>query len=245
MELRELLESKIYVKDGSAMSFKSPAEYINPFLDRVSKLTNSFEVEGIKSAINKNEEDNTENVSYGRFLIEAVLPSQFDVEDCISKIGLIVALDNQKPLMKVYSGKDVRACMNLTIFNADNVFTQEMLGNTNSIYGKAVEYADKMEEGLEEFKAKVEIMKNTIYSGSTLNEKTGQLVKDSMLNSKLGHTVILQGFKEMLDSKSKYALKNGETTAWNYYNSITEFIKRADIADQPSKTVILSSLFLN
>ncbi len=45
MELQELLDSEIYVKEGSGVDFKAPKEYIMPFIDKISKLTDDFVIE--------------------------------------------------------------------------------------------------------------------------------------------------------------------------------------------------------
>lgn len=245
MELQELLSSKVFLKENSLINFESPAKYVNPFIDKVSKLTDRFNVEVSGRVANANESDNTENVAYGRYKIEALLPEAYRVEESDAVIGLIVALDSAKPVMKVYSGKNVIACLNLTIFNANNVFAQEMTGNVTSLYGKVGEYTDKVIQDNDDYIATVRKLKSEIYSGSTRLEMMGRLMDRSMENPKLGHTVIVQGYKELKNNKSVYYAKGGETTAWNWYNSITEYIKNADILDRSSKTVALSEIFLN
>lgn len=243
--LNELKESKIFVKEDSSITFKNPKEYLEPFFESTAKFNPEYRVT-IQNKVTNREDSGIDNTSYGRFMVEALLGNDYDVQDCQSTIGFIVALDTQKPIMKTFSGKNVFACTNLTIFNAENVFSQELLGNTKSLYAKVTEYSDKMAEELEEFNKLVEALKNKTYSGSQLEKMTGKLLLESLKQPKLGHTVINQGTKELLDAKSRYRLSpDGSTSAWNYYNSITEFIKKADVLDRSTKTVLLSNIFLN
>lgn len=245
MELQELLSSKVFLKENSLINFESPSKYVEPFLEKVSALTDRITVEVSGRVANADEETHKENIAYGRYKVEAVLPVDYRVHEAEGVIGLIVALDNSKPIMKVYTGKNVMACLNLSIFNANNVFAQEMTGNVTSLYNKVGEYVRDVAKDTEEFNKIVIDMKNTNYSGLKLQEMTGRLLEKSIKNPKLGHTVIIQGFRELLNSKSVYYAKNGETTAWNYYNSITEFIKNSDVLDRSTKTIALSDIFLN
>lgn len=244
MEIQELLNSKIYVKENSSINFNSPKTYIEPFIEEVTKLTSNFRIEVSNKVTNLNEEDSLENTAYGRYKIEAIMPSEYDVQDSESTVGLIVALDNAKPVMKVFSGKNVKACINLTIFNPDYVYTQELMGNAKSVYTKTKEYVQEMVQSIEEYNKRVIQLKETIYTGNQLRELHGRLIEGGLKNSKLGHTVVVQAMRELMDSKSKYYAKNDSTTAWNYYNAITEYVKNADILDRPTKTLLLSDLFL-
>ena len=246
LTLDELYEAKTYVRDSGGFDFKHYREYVAPFVDKVtSRISDAtFEVSAVVGAVNKDEETEALNTSYGRFLVTARMPKAYNTEEAGSKIGMIVALDNQKPVMKVFSGKDVFACMNLTIFNADHLLSQDLTANIGAIYSKADEYAMKMGDELTDFIKKVDALKAMSFKGKDLDEIIGKLIQYSLRNPKLGTNPIMQGTKDLFESKSKYALKEGATTGWNYYNAITEAIKKADINDQATKTISLSRAFL-
>jgi len=249
LTLQEVLESKIYVKDTSGMVFKSPSDYISPFIDTVSKLTTDFQVTAVDGSINQNDEGDY-NRAFSRVLVEAKLPADFtyqgetDRDTLDSKIGFIYALDLQKPVVKVFAGKDVRACTNLTIFNADHLYSQELTGNVAGVYKKAQGYIDSFQADLEEFLSTMNILTSKSYSGRDLDELNGKMIRQALRTPKLGTTPILQGIKELYEPKSVYSLKDKATTGWNYYNAITEQLKKADITDRALKTIILSSLIL-
>lgn len=246
LTVEQLFDSKTYVRESGGFDFKHAREYVMPFVDKVkSRISDAeFDVTAVTGAINKDEESEILNISYGRFLVTARLPVAYDTEEASSKIGMIVALDNQKPVMKVFSGKDVKACMNLTIFNADHLYSQDITANIGSIYNKADDYAMKVGDELTDFIKKVDTLKAMSFKGETLHEIIGKLVEYSLRQPKLGQTPILAGVKELYETKSKYALKEGATTGWNLYNGITEAIKKADISDQALKTILLSRAFL-
>ena len=169
--LNELTESKIFVKEDSAISFKKPLEYLEPFLEKTARFNPDYKVT-IQNKVTNREDSGIDNTAYGRFMVEALLPKDYDSiqADAQSTIGFIVALDTAKPIMKAFSGKNVYACTNLTIFNADNVFAQDMLGNTKSAYEKIGQFSEKMAEELEQFEKMVEALKGKTYSGSQLDQ---------------------------------------------------------------------------
>lgn len=246
LTLEQLYEAKTFVRDSGGFDFKHYKEYVAPFVEKVTNRISdaTFEVAAVVGAVNKDEDTEALNTSYGRFLITARMPKAYDTPEAGSKIGMIVALDNQKPVMKVFSGKDVFACMNLTIFNADHLFSQDLTANIGSVYSKADDYAMKMGDELTTFIKQVDALKALTFKGKDLDEIIGHLVRYSLRQPKLGTNPIMQGTKELFETKSKYALKEGATTAWNYYNSITEAIKKADINDQALKTILLSRALL-
>lgn len=246
LSLNDLYESKTYVRESGGFDFKHAKEYVAPFIEKITNRISdaTFDITAVTGAINKDEDTQALNVSYGRFLVTAHLPPAYETEEAFSKIGMIVALDNQKPVMKVFSGKDVKACMNLTIFNADHLLTQDLTANIGSIYNKADDYAIKVGDELNDFRKKVELLKAMTFKGESLHEIIGKLIEYSLRQPKLGQTPILSGTKELYDTKSKYSLKEGAVSGWTYYNSITEAIKKADISDQALKTILLSRAFL-
>lgn len=247
LTLDEVLDSKTYVKENSMVKFEPPSEYISPFVDEVSRLTDNFRVQAIQGSVNQ-EKTGEKNIAYSRVLIEALMPSKYDItgqndkESAQSVVGMVYALDVQKPVVKVYSGKNVYACTNLCIFNADNLYRQELTGG-RTVYKKAKEYTDTMEADVQEFIEICEKLKNNHYAGDELNKKIGELLKDSFRYKMSSY--VTRGVQLMLDSKTMYALDNGSTSEWNFYNAITEIIKSdKNISDRADKVVNLSRMFI-
>lgn len=248
LQLEEVLNSKTYVKENSMVKFEPPREYIEPFLENVDSLAKSYRISAIRGSVNQ-EDTGEENVAYSRVLVEAEMPSKFDIignsdkDSAASVIGMIYALDTQKPVIKVYSGKNVFACTNLTIFNADNLYSQELTGGRTA-YKKSKEYADTMEADVEAFTIIYNRLLNNEFAGDELNKRIGYLLKNSF-RYRLDN-YLLRGMRLIFDPKSTYHIGNdGVTTDWNLYNSVTEIIKGdKNISDKPDKTLNLSRIFI-
>ena len=92
--------------------------YVEPFLERVSRLTNDFSVQvklPDQITFDVNEGQNVEDTTYNRVLIQGVLPTTFDNHKEV--IGMVYGLDVRKPIIKLYRGAINCACTNLCIFN--------------------------------------------------------------------------------------------------------------------------------
>lgn len=241
MKIEEILLSKTYVKENGAISFAPAREYIQPFLDKIPNA--QWEVEVANEVVNKNEEDETLNIAYPRVSIKGKL----GITDLYTSIiGLVYALDLQRPLIKVYTGQEVNVCTNLTIFNAEEVFTQDLLGNYKEIYDKAQHYFERKEKQLEEYIRIYNDLVNTNLTNNELNELMGKLLFKSH-KTKLGTTPIVKASQLLKDPSSIYYVKDGKDfscTKWNVYNSITQTLGKSDILEKPSKVVSLSRILL-
>lgn len=246
IQVDEILRSKIYVKENSAISFNSPKQYIEPFLEKFGNLPGvSFNVR-VSDKVANREEDGKANEAYGRVLIEAKLPSMYSVNEHDSVIGMVYALDTQKPTMKVYSGENAWACTNLSIFGARYIQQVELLQGVATIYDRAVEYIEGVDKQIERFKVLHDKMSQHVYENEQINEITGFLLREGIRNKQIGLSPITEAVRSLDDPKSKYAIRENKTTQWNIYNAITQYITdKVDIADKASKSVMVSKLFVN
>lgn len=243
LTLEQILNSKIYVKDGAGVAFQSPREYIEPFLTAVQSLSPTFEVAISGRNANKNE-DNTINESFARVHVCAKLPNEYCVEEHNSVIGLVYGLDTQKPVMKVYAGRDAWACTNLAIFRADHVHQVELVQGTATIYEKAARFAELVPEHIQQFVQKVKAMKDRQYEGPEIDRVIGRLLRESLNNKFVGTTPVLAAVQSMEDAKSVYAIRENKTTQWNMYSAVTQYVTdKVDIVDKPTKTVLISNIF--
>lgn len=236
----ELLESKTFVKQGSIVELPSPSMVLTPFLNITENIVGGqYVVKTSNSVINKND-DESDNVAYGRFNLEYKLPAMFDTDNSFYTLGIVCGLDTQKPIVKVYGGHRVSACTNLTVFNAEQVFTQELTGNVNMCYEKITKYFQTIEEQNREYISTVRTLTQRVLDEQQIHERIGKLMEFGIRNPRLGTTVIIDGIKEMLNPKSVYAIKNGSTTDWNILNSVTEFVSsKADILDESTKALLI------
>lgn len=236
----ELLSSKTYFKQGSIISLPSPEQVLTPFLNITENIKGgTYIVKTSNDVINEND-DNTQNVAFGRFNVEYKLPALFDTENSFYTLGIVAGLDTQKPIIKVYGGHRVSACTNLTVFNAEQVFIQELTGNINMCYNKINDYFAKVEEQNKEYMRIVKILSQRVLNEQMIHERIGQLMEFAIKQPRLGTTVIIDGVKEMLNPKSIYAIKEGKTTDWNILNSVTQFVStKSDILDEATKALLI------
>ncbi len=240
-----VLRSKIYVKENSPISFGSPSAYIEPFLEKLQGTGATFRVDVSDRVANKETTGQT-NEAYGRVLVEAKMPNEYCAFDHDSVIGMVYALDTQKPSIKIYSGENAWACTNLSIFGARHIHTVELLQGTTSIYEKALEYVEGLTEQLRKFKILYERMNEKRYQGEEINTMVGYLLREGMKNKNIGTTPILSAVGSLEDPKSKYGIRDDSTSQWNVYNAITQYVTdKVDIADKASKSVMISKLFAN
>jgi hypothetical protein len=245
LTINTILQSKIYVKENSPISFGSPGQYIEPFLEKLKDTGATYRV-AVSDRVANRETTGQTNEAYGRVLIEAKMPNEFCAYEHDSVIGMVYALDTQKPSIKVYSGENAWACTNLSIFGARYIHNVELLQGTASIYEKAMEYVDGIAEQIRRFKNLYERMNEKYYQDEEINTMVGYLLREGLRNKNIGSTPILAAVNTMEDSKSKYAIRDNRTSQWNMYNAVTQYITdKCDIADKASKTVMIGKLFVS
>jgi hypothetical protein len=245
VKLLDVLNSKVYVHEKSQITFGSPKSFIEPFLDKFSNLGVEFKVGVSERVVNKEADNDNINQAFGRVLIEAKFPQQYCTNEHDTVIGMMYALDIQKPVVKIYSGHNAWACTNLAIFGGRYVHQVEILSGYQSVYDKGLEYVDGLTKQLAEFQHIYSRMNETIYEGEDINKIIGKLVREGYKNKQIGVTPILSAIKDLEDSKSKYAIAGNQTSQWNIYSAITNYITdKVDILDKASKTALISNLFV-
>lgn len=243
LSLNDVMDSKAFVK--GSVTFKTAREYIEPFLEKTSKICNDYSV-AISGLDENANEDGTLNIAYGRVKVETKLPASFQAMGMVGKIGMVYGLDTQKPIIKVYTGTEVSACTNLTVFRALDLFQVGMLENFSTVYDHVQQYTDRIYDTIEKYKIMVEQLKNQKFEQNTLNQALGKLLNASIANNYIGVQPIISAARELANPKSMYHAKDGITDGWNLYNSITDHIThKSDILDAPSKTLMISNLVLN
>lgn len=245
VSLNDILKSKVYIKENSGVNFGSPRQYIEPFLEKMKDSGATYRVAVAERTANKEEEGEI-NEAYGRVLIEAKLPNEFCVNEHDSVIGMLYALDTQKPSMKIYSGENAWACTNLSIFGSRYIHSVELVQGVNSVYDKTMEYMEGLTQQLSRFRTIYTKMNEKIYEGEEINTIVGYLLRESYKNKSIGTTPIISAMQSMEDNKSKYAIRENKISQWLTYNAITQYVTdKCSISEKASKSVSISNLFVN
>lgn len=244
LTIDEVLKSKVYVSEKRGVNFHSPRQYIEPFLEKFKNINGvQYETKVSGSVINK-EEDDTINAAYSRIGVKVTLPENYRINEHNSVIGMVYALDTIKPIMKVYSGEDADACLNLCIFGAQYFHSVEILARTANIYERAGMYIEGVEKQLADFQKIYEQLNDRQYRGKEIDEIMGRLLRSCYNNKLIGTNPVLAALKDLENPKSVYAIKENNTSAWNIYSAMTQYITdKVDIAEKPTKTVMVSNLF--
>ena len=251
MNLTDVLSSKVFVKEDGAINFQTPKTYLEPFIDVVGDKAQEWRIKTANQVVNA-EESGEKNIAYPRIAIEADLgisQVQNGLPNFFSgTVGMLYALDMQKPIVKVYTGLNVRSCLNLTIFNAEHVFQQELLGNYREVYSRASSYMKSIEKREKEYQKIYNDLKVEL-NEEGLNELIGYLVRRGS-KDKIGLTPITGAVKLLEAPGTNYSIYDADNkfhcTKWNVFNSITQVLSgNKDFTDVPTKTISLAKLFLN
>jgi len=245
LALEDILNSKIYVKESGAVSFKAPSEYIGQFVEAGEKVNADWRIKVADPVINE-EVTGARNIAYPRVMVEADMGEL--IPDFKAVVGMVYALDLQKPVIKTYTGFNVSGCINLTIFNADNLYQQELLGDYESVYNMARKYISEKQNDVLDFKEKFNKLATTNLTEPQLNELLGRMLRQSK-RTRLGVSPIIGAAKLLDDSSSNYYVRpDGKfgCTQFNVYNAVTQILTDSnDITDRANKTIQLARLIMN
>ena len=121
--LDQLLSGKAtQIKDRNYFPTRA---YVEPFLETMSKFTSDFRVQvKVPDQITRTVDGNvnTDDITYNRVLIEAVMPDEYAWDNHDEVIGFLYGLDVRKPIVKMYRGGLNRACTNLCVFDLLLIF---------------------------------------------------------------------------------------------------------------------------
>lgn len=250
--LNQLLEGKATrIKNKDYAPTRS---YVEPFLERMSKITNDFRVQvklPDQVTCTSGEGERHDDITYNRVLIQAVLPNKFDNHQEV--IGMVYGLDVRKPLIKIYRGAINCACTNLCIFDPSFLNVQ-FIEQGKGISYKPVEYLMERES---EMQLMLETLHNTEWNGSVQNIESnlGRWIRSALLSEyesgygkiKLGTDIVIKAYSSMfVDQESPYYIGEGNNVdMFTVYNAFTELISNdngKDIMNKCEKTILLRQI---
>lgn len=252
--LEELLVGKATrIKNNE---FLPTSAYVEPFLEKMSKFTDDFRIEvklpnQITTTVNEN--INTDDVTYNRVWIQAVMPEEYKFDNHCEVIGLVYGLDVRKPVIKFYRGGLNLACTNLCIFSPSFLNIQEINSETPVNFG----VIDGLLSQAYDIKVWLDKLHNTEFhcSPENIDRHLGNWVRNTIewsYNSgygkvKIASNVPVDAFKLLcIEPNSPYFVGMNETTdMFNVYNAFTQLITHdgnRDIVNKCEKTILLKSI---
>jgi hypothetical protein len=226
--------------------------YVEPFLDRVSKITDKFVVK-VETPNQITTNEGTEDLTYNRVWIQGILPDDYIIENHQEVIGMVMGLDVRKPIAKFYRGGVNMACCNLCVFNPTFLECQEIYPEAALNY-KPV---DNLVNKTSELRQWLNTLHTTTFERTeqNINESLGMWIRRSLDISfnngfgkvKLAVSSAIDAYKLLfVDSESDYYVHKGENTdLFNIYNAFTDIIsndKDKDIMNKAEKCLLLKDI---
>lgn len=229
--------------------------YVEPFLERMSKFTNDFRVQvklPDQITLTNDGHVNTEDVTYNRVWVQAVLPEEYAWSNHKEVIGMVYGLDVRKPIYKLYKGGLNMACTNLCVFNPEFLNIQEIVPES-AVNFKCLE---RLMEQTDDMRVRLQKMWDTEipYDEQLINEMVGKWVRNTITDSydhgfgkvKLATSAAVDAYKLLYCKKdSPYYVEPGQTTnMFNVYNAFTQLITDddRDIVNKAEKTILLQNI---
>lgn len=224
--------------------------YAEPFLERMSKITNDFRVQ-VKLPDQVTQGEGEIDVTYNRVLIQAVLPNTFDNHQEV--IGMVYGLDVRKPLCKIYRGAINCACTNLCIFDPQFLNVQ-FIEPEKALSFKPVDY---LLEQTTDMQLMLNNLHETYWDGTPQNIEAnlGKWVRKALSceyengygKIKLSTDTVIKAYSSLFEDKeSGYYIGEGkDVDMFTVYNAFTELIsndKGKDIMNKAEKTLLLRQI---
>lgn len=235
--------------------YLSTAAYVEPFLERMSKYTDNFIINGIQPdqiTLTKEGGINLEDITWNRMWVQAVIPDNIGYDNHNRVIGMVYGLDVRKPIVKFYVGGLNMACCNLCVFSPSFLDVKELEPE------KAIDYrvVDRLMTQTDNVRAILEKLSNTEveYNETVINENLGDWVRKTLNNSftnqlskvKLATSSAIDAYKLLYEKEdSPYFVPQGTTTdMFNIYNAWTQVITddKKDIINKAEKTLLVGNI---
>lgn len=225
--------------------------YVEPFLERMSKITNDFRVD-VKLPDQITVADDGENdITYNRVLVQAVLPDIADNHSSV--IGMVYGLDVRKPIVKIYKGLLNHACTNLCVFDPSFLNVQ-FIEPEKAINFKPVDYLIERED---DTRLMLDTLSNTTWDGTPTNIESnlGRWIRKSLASEyengygkiKIGTDLVIKAYQDIFvnEDSSYFIGENKPVDMFTVYNSFTQQLTNAigkDMMNICEKTILLRQI---
>ena len=245
--VQELLQGKPTIIKNK--EFFQTRNYVEPFLEKMSKITEDFRVQ-VRTPNQITVSKDIQDLTYNRVLIQAVLPPQYTVDNHSEVVGFLYGIDVRRPVAKIYRGHLNMACMNLTVFNPDWMSVQGL------VPGEPLDYSavKHLQEQSSDFALKLKQLKDTFVDRKDRREMLGNWVDYSLRESqdygygkvKIAVSTAVDAYKQLfIDQESQYYIPEGiNPSQYEVYNSFTQIIQddKKDILNKFEKTMIINRM---
>ena len=236
IKLDELLAGRATKIKGK--DYFQTAGYVEPFLERVSKITKEIRVQvqlPKQITYTASGDINTEDITYNRVLIEAILPDEYKFNEDPHRpvLGMVYGLDVRKPVVKFFKGQERMSCTNLCVFSPQFLACQDLEPET------AIDYKP-LERIIEQTDDTAVWMKKIIEtefdcSSQNVNESLGKWIRNCInysynnhyLPVKIACSAPIDAYKSLFekDDSDYYAgIDSGSISMYQVYNAFTQIL---------------------
>ena len=226
--------------------------YVEPFLERVSKVTDKFIIK-VETPEQITTQEHIEDITYNRVWIQGILPDDYIIDNHQEVLGMVMGLDVRKPIAKFYRGGLNMACCNLCVFNPTFLECQEIFPEAALDYSpvnRLIEKSSELKQWL------IDLHSQSLrYDDNDINTSLGMWVRRCLSSAfsngfgkvKLAVSTAVDAYKLLyVNQESDYYVYPGEDTdLFNVYNAFTDIIsndKDKDIMNKAEKCLLLKDI---
>lgn len=256
LQLSELLA-------GRATRIKSreyypTAAYVEPFLERVNRLTNNLRINAVTpSQITYTGDGNlsTEDITYNRVTIEAILPDSLKVNGDEHKevIGMVYGLDVRKPVVKFFHARERSVCTNMCVFSPSLLACQDLEPETAIDFKPLDRIIEQTDDTVAWLKRLVEM--KFACDDYNINESLGKWIRNCINYSydnhygkvKVACSNPIDAYKLLFEKEdSEYFFGNSlSISMYQVYNAFTQILsdsRKKDSFNVFEKTLLLKDI---
>jgi hypothetical protein len=215
----------------------STAAYVEPFLERVQKITKEIRVQvQLPSQITytANGDINTEDITYNRVLIEAILPDEYKFNDDPHRavLGMVYGIDVRKPVVKFFKGQERMSCTNLCVFSPQLLSCQDLEPETQIDFKPLERIIEQTDDTATWLKKLIETEFDC--SEHNVNESLGKWIRNCINYSfnnhyqpvKIACSTPIDAYKSLFEKEDDdyYVGLNGNTSMYQIYNAFTQVL---------------------
>ena len=234
------------------------AAYVEPFLERVHNLTSEIRINAVTpSQITYTGDGNisTEDITYNRVTIEAILPDTFKInnDDHKEVIGMVYGLDVKKPVVKFFHAHERCVCTNMCVFSPNLLACQDLESET-AVDFKAL---DRIISQTTDTAVKLKKLLETEFDCGTLNinESLGRWIRNCINYSydnhygkvKVACSSPIDAYKLLFEKEDSdyFYNSNSSISMYQVYNAFTQVLTNARKKDSFNvfeKTLLVSDI---
>jgi hypothetical protein len=240
----ELLRNSKGYKSGM-ISFETPVNYLN----QVQEIMNETAVEKaftplkcrFEKPVTNINEDGTENTSYPRFLLQYETKIPKNLVQTFT-FGMLVALDNSQPVIKVFSGLNTSACLNLSIYSADHLSISFLKdSNYKRVFSDLKSWLEKYGDLAKKFIDSYTYLENTEIKNP--QEFYGKILEQTYRDKQTTQPILDSFRSTLIQEDSKYF---NDFRLSNIYESLTQPIcEKTNFLNQPNESLYFYNLLTN